>query len=303
MTTWVPEREVQDCDETAPEAMASKMYSRRFTTYQAHQGKWGVVTVQFYCDDQWQASGEKIEPEDTTVSKPVPADERYRVGQIVEFIVCTNPAEPGDTAEWTDYTYKYSWYTWYEPFTDAQIKELAENFDHDHIDWDGFSPLYDLAARNGAAMPWEPQNWDESSLSTVWMDKVAYLNSVLRDELCGLCYLDIPDHYAVKDHNGVWTAQCRITDPVYALKVARERIEPAGTAKARNGYSDEDTRAEQFERAIDMLNDAGLLTYSVNTILMLREDVASVDPDAPLAAKERLNEMFDEIQKRIPKEA
>lgn len=304
MNRWIPEPNVQDCDETAPEVMAGKMYSRRFTSDERIDGMWAVVTVQFYCDDQWQASGEDIKPEDTTVSKPVPADERYRIGQIIEFIRCTDPEQPGDTAEEPSaYSYKYSWFSWYEPIPDETIKELAENFDADHIYWDGLSDLADARALRYAAMPTGEADWDESSIATEAIEKIGYLNAVLRDELCGLCYLDIPDHYAVKDHNGVWTAECRQADSAYALKVARERIEPADTTEARNGSSAEDTRAEQFERAVYVLDEAGLLTYSVNTILMLREDVASVDPDAPLAAKERLNEMFDEIQKRIPKEA
>lgn len=297
---WVPEPNVQDCDETAPEVMAGKMFSRRFTTSEDVDGRWGVVTVQFYCDDQWQASGQDVNPDELALSNPVPADERYRIGQIIEFIRCADPERPGDTAESTEYSYKYSWFTWYEKFTDEQIKELAEKFDADHIYWDGLSDLSNARELQYAAMPTVDSDWDESSLATEVIEKIAYLHLMFRDELCSLCVLDIRDHYAVKDHNDVWTAECKINDPAYALKVARERIERADTAKAENGYSGEDTRAEQFERAVAVLDEAGLLTYSVDTIVMLREDAASVFPVAQLDAKVRLNKMFDEVNARIP---
>lgn len=285
MNRWIPEPDVQDCDTTAPEAMAGTMYSRRFTSSDQIDGMWGVVTVQFYCDDQWQSSGQDLKQEDSGQWEPVEPAERYRIGQIVEFIRCTDPEMPGDTAEDSpEYSYKYSWFLSGAKFTDEQIKALAEHFKAEWILWDGLG----VAIIDGFAQiqPVEAEAWDELILTEELKDWV-FLYALFRDVVCHDCKLGADAHTVGPGPLGHRHAWCRIADPAFALEVLRARVDLADTTKAANGFSDEDQRAEQFEAALYALDEAGVLTERIEFILGSRNR-ANYNDDEGTRAEARI---------------
>lgn len=299
MNRWIPEPDVQDCDTTAPEAMAGTMYSRRFTSSDQIDGMWGVVTVQFYCDDQWQAGGEDVDWDAVGAVAPVPADERYRIGQIVEFIRCANLDDVSDY-DWTAYRYAYSWFSRGEKFTDEQIKEIAEKFTADWIGWDGNEAADDVDTLRVLIEPVDEEDWD-NRIITEELQGWIFLHLSFRDELCFECHLDTDAHIAKRDMFNNWHAWCRIADPAFALEVLRARIDLADTTKAANGFSDEDQRAEQFEAALYALDEAGLLTERIEFIIGSRNR-ANYNDDEGIRAEARitLGRNLAAAQQQIP---
>lgn len=300
MTTWVPEPNVQDCDETAPEAMAGKMYSRRFTTSEPVDGLYGVVTVQFYCDDQWMASGEQVTAEELTVSRPVRADERYRIGQVVEFVRAADPTQLSEP-DWSTYRYRYSWFARGEKFTDEQIKAVAEKFELDWIHWDGSESPDDQDVLDALIEPLSVEDWSHMILSEELKDWF-FLYELFRDEECPNCYQGADGHTVGPGPMGHRHAWCKLADPAYALDVARQNVETGDTTKAANGYSEDDLRKDRLCAALDTLDEQKLID-GTRAIRLCEVITESADEHARTEARVELGRLFGAVQQKIHKAA
>lgn len=292
MSTWVPEPTVQDCDEVAPEVMASKVYSRRFTSSKS-QGEdhiWACVTIGFYCEDQWQAGGED-DAVDLTIGNPVPAEERYRIGQHVEFLRYWDPRDPGGSEYWSAYVDRYSWFARAEKFTEEQMRALAENITAKWIYWDGRIESDDFDVFSNWAEPMEPKEWE--SFLTEELKGWLFLREAFEFEVCHECKLDADAHIAKRDMFGNWHAWCKIGDPAFALQVLRERIEQADTTKHANGFSDEDSRRQEFEAALYALEEARRLAIPAEQFIDYRKWAVADNPEQREFGRRKLTEEIE----------
>lgn len=281
MADWQPdEYGLQDCDEVGDD-QAGTVYSIRFRRPPIN-GVYPMVTVGFYNQDQWQMGGNSAEPEDACLTDPPPARERYKIGQWVRFERCTDPENPGDTAEWEDNFYRESWFSRAEPFTDAQIKALMENFKPEWIYWDGALDLRGYIAVATAVEPVDPQDWDATILTPELKAIVAgimreidwfsedglyndqWLKAEFEFEYCAECGLDADAHTVGPDMFGKRHIWCKIgLNPAFAIKIARENRELGPQLPGQLFYPEADDRRMQFEAAWDALREQGLVDADV----------------------------------------
>lgn len=164
MNQWIPEETV--CEETnlvAEECMAGNGYSRRWTSAEPVDGLWAVVTIGFYCNDRRGAYGS--DDPDVVGMDSVDAQERYSIGQHIEFARCKDPQAMGESGDWFAYRDTDSWFNRAEKFTDEQIKALMENYKTEWIDWDGNEAGDDLDTLAVLAEPVDPEDWDKQILT------------------------------------------------------------------------------------------------------------------------------------------
>jgi hypothetical protein len=157
--TWIPEQQIwEEAELVAPESMGGMGYSRRYTASEKIDGLFALVTVGFYNNDRRGAYGSD-DPDVSPLDDTIPAEERYCIGQHIEFMLCRDPEDPGSTEEWCDYRYVDSWFARGEKFTDEQIKALMEKFEAKWIYWQG-NRSSDLNAQSTWAEPTRREDWD-----------------------------------------------------------------------------------------------------------------------------------------------
>lgn len=309
MADWQPDEWglQEESEITAPEGQAGMGYSIRYLLPCGADGFVPMVTVGFYCEDRWQNGGAPSDRDDLALSEPAPVDQRYTIGQVITFDQRRDPEESG-LDDWSAIWHNSFWFAQSQPFTDEEIKSVMTHFDRSHgelIAWDG-QDTSDAVLRT-AVLPIDPQDWETYVLPPqLWkrIDDAVWLREQFETELCAECHLDADAHTVGKGLFNTRLAWCKISDPEFALKIARENAEKGDTTRAANGFSEESLRRERFEAAINALSDAGVLQLEPGEVLWYRSK-ANREVETNAQAWDRsdgarwLASAFDEIAKAI----
>jgi hypothetical protein len=276
---WIPQDdEPKDYDEVNAERQAGNVYSVRYALPEPVDGIHALVTVGFYCEDEWELCGQPSDGTDTCLSKPPPARERFKVGQWVEFMRCTDPQDPGSSQVWADCLYRSSWFSRAEQFSDEQMRALMANFNPKWIYWDGVEEFRHYNAFASAIEPTRAEDWDQMILTPElkeivegilreidWWSISGLYNDEWLKELfeyagCDECGLDADAHVVSPDPLGLRHAWCNVgSDPVLALKVARENLDLGPQEPGQLFYPEREIRELRFEAAMEGLRQQGLV--------------------------------------------